>query len=298
MTLRILKAGLDSRIVDRGRPSSRGLGVPIGGAADSWSLALGNALAGNSPDGPALEICMLGPTVEALHDTGVVVAGAPFELLRDHETLRPGKSFTLRAGEILRIGGTPRGARAYLCVPGGFQSPVILGSRSALDPIRDGQHLECRSSMLIGRWLDDETWATIPDGITTLRFLPGAQSDWFDVNAFERSEYTVTPASNRMGLRLDGAPLARPQREMVSEPVCPGTVQVTNDGHCILLGVDGQTIGGYPKIAQVITADLDVMGQLRPGARVRFEPVTFDEADAARRTRRDALRQWRARLKI
>src|SRR5205814_1496389 len=96
--------------------------------------------------------------------------------------------------------------------------------------------------------------------------------------------FTVAPASNRMGLRLQSKPLAIPAREMISEAVCPGTVQVTRDGQCIVLGVDAQTIGGYPKIAQVIQADLDALGQLRPGQAIKFEKITLEEA--AERDRR------------
>src|SRR5262249_61631977 len=108
----------------------------------------------------------------------------------------------------------------------------------------------------------------------------------------------VTPASNRMGLRLRGAPLSLPQRELVSEPVCPGTVQVTRDGQCIILGVDGQTFGGYPKIAQVISADLDLLGQLRPGDRVRMQRVTLGEAEEGYRQRQAVLRGGVMRLRV
>src|SRR5207247_8459313 len=111
-----------------------------------------------------------------------------------------------------------------------------------------------------------------------LRVLDGPQATWFDPATFYPQEFTITPASNRMGLRLHGEPLRLPEQELLSEAVCPGTVQVTRDGQCIVLGVDGQTIGGYPKIAQVIHADLDKLGQLRPGERIRFRLVHLAEA--------------------
>jgi len=109
-----------------------------------------------------------------------------------------------------------------------------------------------------------------------LRVISGAQADWFDAAEFFNQSFSVTLASNRMGLRLSGKPLTRPQREMISEPVASGTVQVLNDGQCVILGVDGQTIGGYPKIAHVISADLDLLGQLRPGQEVRFKLVDLN----------------------
>jgi antagonist of KipI len=124
-----------------------------------------------------------------------------------------------------------------------------------------------------------------------LRVLPGAQADWFDLPAFLSQDYRISPASSRMGIRLQGVPLRRRAGEMVSEAVAPGAVQVTNEGQCIILGVDGQTIGGYPKVAHVIRADLDRVGQLRPGEMVRFELVSPDDAERLDRQVAEALRK-------
>ena len=130
----------------------------------------------------------------------------------------------------------------------------------------------------------------------TLRALPGPQADWFDLPAFFGPPFTVTPASNRMGLRLAGEPLQRKPGELVSEPVAPGAVQVTHDGLPVVLGVDGQTIGGYPKVAHVIAADMDRLGQLRPGQEVRFELVSVENATAVYRGRQTQLKEWLVRL--
>lgn len=100
-----------------------------------------------------------------------------------------------------------------------------------------------------------------------------------------------------MGLRLQGKPLKVPGREMLSEPVCPGAIQVTHDGQCIVLGVDGQTIGGYPKVAQVVSADLDALAQLRPGERVEFLQASLDEAEQLYHQKRELLREWVTRLR-
>src|SRR5207302_2854522 len=115
---------------------------------------------------------------------------------------------------------------------------------------------------------------------------------------FYEQSFIVTPTSNRMGLRLKGKALTMSKREMTSEAVCPGSVQVTNDGQCIILGVDGQTIGGYPKIAQVIQADLDTLGQLRPGQRIRFVPTTLAQAKAKWQRRQEELHEWMTRLVV
>jgi 5-oxoprolinase (ATP-hydrolysing) subunit C len=314
MSLRVLTPGAYSLLVDCGRPRTRGLGVPVGGPADAASLALGNALVGSPPFAPALEITLAGPTLMAEADVGACVFGAPFQLHRDGDPIPPGHTFTLYAGQTLRIGGTPAGCRAYLCVPGGFHVPKVLDSCTRFEPVHAGEVLDCSTSRLAGRslgWGRSGTLSDLPDpegnhseeseenasGPILLRCLPGPQADWFG-NAFFKQSYRVTPASNRMGARLDGPPLALPNWELVSEPVAPGAVQITNDGKPIVLGVDGQTIGGYPKVAHVISADVDALGQLRSGDEVRFRQVTEEEAEAAAALRRDRLQKWLRRIEL
>jgi antagonist of KipI len=288
--LKVLAPGLCTLVVDHGRPRARSLGVPVGGAADRASLDLGNALVGNPPDAAALEVTLAGPTLEAGGELACVVFGAPFELAGDRRPLAPGKTFTLSPGERLHIRGTPERARAYLCVRGGFQTAAALGSRSGLRPLAAGDDLPCTPGRIPARFfrhpspLDAE-----PD---VLRVTDGRQAGWFPAGQFYGQAFTVRTSSDRMGLRLRGGPLPWPGRELVSEPVCPGAAQVTPDGQCIVLGVDGQTIGGYPKAAQVIRADLDKLGQLRPGDGVRFRRVGLEEAEALARERRDGLRAW------
>jgi antagonist of KipI len=304
MSLTVLDPGPYSLLVDLGRPSSRSLGVPVGGAADRAALALGNALVGNPPDAVALELTLAGPTLRAEHPTAGVVFGAPFT-----GSMPAGTTFQLQPGDVLKVGGTPEGVRGYLCVAGGFHAPTVLGSRSALEPIRAGDVFDCLPSIATpGRslpfvaahplLLQGRPLAERADYILTLRALDGPQADWFPDGRFFGQTYTVTPASNRMGLRLTGEPLTRKPGELVSEPVAPGAVQVTNDGLPVVLGADGQTIGGYPKVAHVIRADLDRLAQLRPGTAVRFQRVTPDEAEAAARERAEWLREWRTRLEV
>ncbi len=294
MSFTVLHPGMATRLVDAGRPGSRSLGVPVGGAADRWSLALGNGLVGNAPETLGLEISLKGPTLRADGDVGAVVFGAPFVVHSNHRYLEVGQTFVLRAGEELMIGGTPAGVRAYLCVRGGFEAPSVLGSRSGLEPIRAGEVLACRVSATPIRRLAE---GMVPQA-EIIDVLPGLQASWFEWAEFLDQAWTVTPASNRMGLRLQGQALTMPAREMASEPVCPGSIQATRDGQCIVLGVDGQTIGGYPKIAQVIQADVDRLGQLRPGAKVRFRMTTQAEAEAKFHQRLRQLREWDARLRL
>jgi antagonist of KipI len=335
MSLALLDSGLLCLLVDRGRPRWRSLGVPVGGAADRTALALGNALVGNPPDAVALEVTLAGPTLEARHPTAGVVFGAPFQITANRRPVAAGTTFTLEPGDVLRVGGTPEGVRGYLCVAGGFESPEILGSRSGLEPLTAGAELACLPSRCEPRGLGFASLPSplageggdrgspgeaggsgplTPDPSprgplgrqpsggepgegSVVRVLDGPQRDWFPDDRFFTQLYEVTPASNRMGLRLAGEPLARRPGELVSEAVAPGAVQVTNDGRPVVLGVDGQTIGGYPKVAHVIRADLDLLAQLRPGQKVRFARVTPDEAAAAAAGRAAELRRWLARLR-
>jgi biotin-dependent carboxylase-like uncharacterized protein len=292
--LKVVTPGLQTLVVDLGRPGHRHLGVPAGGAADRFSFAIGNALVGNPPDAAALEISLAGPTLEADNNLACVVSGAPFSLTSERQELQAGKTFTLQAGERLQIAGTLTKMRGYFCVHGGLQNPPVLESRSGLAPVTAGMEFKCTAGVALTRFLHASfSWNDKPN---LLRIIDGLQADWFDIDSFLRQEYHVSPTSNRMGLRLQGKPFSFPSRELLSEPVSPGAVQVTRDGQCIILGVDGQTIGGYPKIAQVISADVDKLGQLRPGEPVRFAKISLQEAESIYHLKQTELDEWVTRL--
>jgi 5-oxoprolinase (ATP-hydrolysing) subunit C len=295
VSLEVLSPGVFSLLVDGGRRSARGLGLPVGGAADRAAFRLANALLGNPLEALALELTLVGPTLVAKQPTACVVAGAPFEIRVDSEAQLPGFVFHLRAGQRLQIGGTPTGLRGYLAVGGGFQRPTVLGSAGAWAPVGEGEKLECRESMAARQGFVEPPWA-MPGEVCELRVLTGPQRSWFPDDAFFQETFTVSSASNRMGLRLTGKPLVKLSREMTSEPVAPGAVQVANDGLPIVLGADGQTIGGYPKPAHVIRADLDLIGRLRPGQRLRFVEVTLADAEAAYTQQEAEMARWHQRL--
>lgn len=300
--LTVIDAGTDTRLVDFGRPGLRSLGVGVGGAADRWALTLGNALVGNPPDAPALELCLRGPTLSVHRPILYVVCGAPFTLRSGQYQLWPNFCHLVNTDERLHIGGTPEGLRAYLCVAGGFAVRRILGSASGFEPIQ-------RGIMLYGQGWSGVTDQRRPhlglsaamlehiqpaDTPVTLRVLPGDHASAFvgGLAALLHSEYTVTAASDRMGLRLTGPVLRHGLAELLSEPVVPGTVQVTHDGQPVILGVDAQTIGGYPRLAHVVTADWDRLAQVRPGQRVRFAAVDQPQARHLLRERASRLADY------
>lgn len=303
MSLTISRAGPFTLLVDRGRLRSRSLGVPVGGAADQAAWALANSLVGNPADAVALEFTLSGPEIVA--DVPIVCGlfGAAFRgEINGTRTVHSGCRFRLAAGDRLRIGGTPTGMRGYLAVAGGIEAPRVLGSASSLSPLEAETKLAVRSADATG--IVSLPFSHFPepspvDRPTTLRAVDGPQCPLFEPEHFFHTVYEVTPASDRMGIRLSGKPLARPDGELISEPVAPGAVQITNDGLPVILGVDGQTIGGYPKVAHVVRADLDKLAQLRPGERVQFQRLSWEEAEEAQCRHRDELAEWclRARLR-
>jgi biotin-dependent carboxylase-like uncharacterized protein len=306
----VLSAGLFTTVQDFGRTGLRAFGVPAGGAADRWSLALGNALVGNADDAPALEITLLGPTLRAEADLSAVVTGAPFEVTVSggsglpSRRVWPGTSFAVRAGQAIRIGGTAAGARGYLCVAGGGVAVARRFDRFGDErPLSPGDRVGLVDATLAAAALRTGLRTSAgPGGFewdrepATLRVLDGAHLPLFDPSAFLEQEYRVGPQCDRMGLRLRGTPLVRGAFEPVSEPLTPGTVQVANDGQCLLLGPAAQTVGGYPRVAHVISADLDRIGRLRPGDPVRFRRVTPAEARSALVGKLAELAVWRRRM--
>ena len=313
--IEVTEPGLQTTVQDRGRPGHARLGVSAAGAADAISSALANRLAGNDEGAAVIEMTLLGGTFRFEVETRVALAGADLQAEIDGVPFRPCRSRLLPAGAILRCRAARSGARAYLAVAGGIDLPPFLGSRSTHLPSRlgglEGRALRQGDRLPIGPAeagaRDDlsrggaRTSLSLEPALLeaiafrpALRVTPGAQSDRFDAGArslFETSEFTVSATSDRMGIRFDGPALAPPgEGRMPSEGMPLGAIQVPPGGAPILLFVDHQTTGGYPVIASVIAADLWRAGQLRPGARVRFEPIAGDAARALYREQQAWLR--------
>lgn len=289
------RPGLASRIVDGGRPGHRGLGVPIGGAADQEAWSLGNALLGNPPDAPALELLAQGPVLEATELHLAVVWGGGFGLSVRGRPWPLARSFTVAPGDSVAISGSSAATCGYLCVRHGFTVPEVLGSRSGLTPIVAESTLQAKPSQGLVALADVPVWEGL---YVPLRVLPGSHADSAAWEGLLGTRFTVSPASNRMGVRLAGPALPTTPQERVSAPVCPGTIQLPADGLPIVLGRDAQTIGGYPRLAHVVAADLDRLARFRSGDTVRFMAVDAGEAQELARARARWLRRWVTRLRL
>nr|WP_303652686.1 allophanate hydrolase [Paludisphaera mucosa] len=291
MGLLAVDPGFFTTVQDLGRPGAREFGVPLGGACDRESLAVANALAGNSADCAALELTLRGGLFEARCDLGIALAGAAMAATIVGEDGRRSiavpSSAWLREGGRIELGRAGRGARTYLATPGGFQTDSWLGSRSAERPVRAGDVLPAGPSRLAARRPADVGAA---EAVAELRVLPGP--DWAlldDPDAWMHASFRIGVQSNRMGMRLEGGPVAVvPTPERLSAAVTPGAIQAAG-GRLIVLGVACGTMGGYPHVAQVVSADLDRLGRLRPGDAVGFRAVSLADARRLDREAREAL---------
>lgn len=301
--------GFGTAIQDAGRLGYRGFGVPLSGALDPMAMAGANVLVGNALDAPVLEIRLAGPTLDLTAGPAARLALVGEGRLERQDAegarhpLEANASFTLRAGERLRIGAV-RGT-AYLAVAGGFGVTRALGSfstyaRAGLGGIhgRDlqaGDEIACAA--VDPAQEERRQSAPPPLGEGPIRVMPGPQDDHFTPEAFAtltQATYTLSPASDRMGLRLEGARLAHSGKgaDILSDGVVPGAIQVPANGAPIILLADAQTLGGYAKIATVIRADLPRLAHLRPGESLRFAIVDRAGAEAARRVRAEAFERW------
>jgi biotin-dependent carboxylase-like uncharacterized protein len=288
MALQVIDPGLWTTIQDGGRLGHRARGVPDGGAFDRDALALANALAANELDAAALDFTLRGGSYRATIDLGLALAGARFPARieardRPDRVLAPPSSFTLHAGERLVLGAMATGARAYLAVSGGgWLVPEVLGSRSSETPLAPGDDLPARTGRLpVRRILHADTGSSD----VMLRIVAGPDADRVVEGTSVGGKgpcFRVSPRSDRMGVRLEGPrlDLSDTRSDRLSAPVWPGAVQVAG-GQLILLGVACGTLGGYPHVAQVISADLPRLAQLRPGSMVGFETVSMEQARQA-----------------
>jgi biotin-dependent carboxylase-like uncharacterized protein len=313
-------------IQDLGRTGYYRDGVGRAGAMDTLALSIGNALLGNDPNAAGVEIPIFPFRLRFDADLDFSVVGADCNATLDGLTLPPDWAMRARAGQMLSLGVPLSGCRAYLCVTGGIDVPVVLGSRSTQLRESFGGH--------VGRMLQKGDVLRAIGGETDLpagglgampastalplgepskivvRVLPAAEYEAFLPEARERfwqTNWTVTPQSNRAGYRLSGPELQLESKlELRSHGVVPGVIQVPPGGQPIIQLADAATMGGYPKFGTVIEADLWRLAQARPGDLIRFQQTDYaaavaaldalqrhvDETRAMADRQRNAARRW------
>jgi antagonist of KipI len=284
MEVTVKRGGMLTTVQDLGRCGHRAAGVPLSGAMDPLALRVANLLVGNAESAAALEFTLLGPELEFSAETIVAVGGGDFGALPLWQPV------TVPAGGRLAFGAARTGCRGYLAIAGGFDVAPVLGSRSTYlraalgghegralhegDVLRAPELTRC----VIGRWHIDERILPAYSAAPVVRVVRGAQAEEFGAALFGAA-FSVSPKSDRMGVRLAGPAIPRTgSTELVSATVVPGTVQIPPDGQPIILMADAQTIGGYPQAAHVIGVDLPLVAQLRPGDTMRFQEVTLATA--------------------
>jgi biotin-dependent carboxylase-like uncharacterized protein len=281
MSLLVIEPGVSTTVQDAGRPGYRGWGVPPGGAFDRSSADLANALLDNDPAAAVLELTLVGGSYVADAPLALALAGAAMEakVLREvgaDRGLSVPQSFPMQPGERLVLGPAARGLRTYLAVRGGWRTSVVLGSRSSETRLEAGDRLPCEPGRTPVRRLS----APAPEPRDEpIRVIPGPDFRAFGVDVPDLgAPYRVLPESDRVGLRLEGPAWAvAADACRVSAPVAAGAIQAAG-GRPLILGVACGTMGGYPHVLHVISADLDRVAQARPGDWLRFALVTLDEA--------------------
>jgi antagonist of KipI len=333
MTLTVLKPGALSQLQDLGRYGYQRFGVVAGGAMDEWAHRVANALVGNDENEATVEITLTGPTLRFDAPARVAIGGADLSPRVDGaggtHMLPHGRPVDIAAGSQLRFGARLAGARAYLAVAGGFDVPLLMGSRSTFvrggygglegRALRAGDVLQVRRPVVPAPPapvpIDENTASTraaltmtVPPSavivpaplfaaVQAIRIVAGRHWDAFTTQARRlllQSEFRIGAQSDRMGYRLDGPVLDRVRPvELISEAVTFGTIQVPPDGKPIVLMADRQTAGGYPKIASVASVDLGVLAQMAAPETLRFSLVTLAEAQRLYQAREREYSQLR-----
>lgn len=305
--IEVQTSGMLNSVQDLGRAGYLDVGVSTGGAMDTLALRLGNALLGNEPGAAAIEVALFPFRLCFHRPAEFAVTGADCAATLDGIAMPPCWSRSAAVGQVLALSPPRRGARAYVCVRGGLDVPMALGSRSTdqkngfggLDGrgLMRGDRLPVlgahpRNAPGLGAWLAELDYLPGTEPATPLRVVPAAQAHALApemTNLFYGTDWSLTPDANRMGFRFRGPALQLMEpMELFSHGIVPGTIQLPRSGQPLIQLADANTCGGYPKLATVIEADLWRLAQARVGGKVRFVQVT---RDAGIETLREQFRQ-------
>ncbi len=290
----VRKPGLLTTVQDLGRFDYRIYGVSTSGAMDHYALRMSNILVGNPQEEAVLEITLIGPKLEFKRPLTLALTGGNLSPMLNGKPLKMWKVIEVEAGDCLTFGASKSGCRSYLSVSGGFDLPLVMGSKSTFvrgeyggfngRALVKGDQLVVRSNQtqpFKGRLINP---AHIPEyqSEVSIRYIKGPHQAAFtqsSMSAFEKSIYKVTNDSDRMGYRLEGAQLVhREKADIISDFITAGTIQVPGTGQPIIHMRDCGVSGGYTKIGVVISFDLMKLAQLKPGDRIRFEEISITQA--------------------
>lgn len=319
MTIEIKHPGLLTTIQDIGRFGYQKYGVIVSGAMDSLSLRIANLLVGNDEHEATLEITLYGTTIKFNQDHLIAITGGNLQPTVDNEPVFMWRPTLVKKGSILKFNGAKAGCRAYVSIAGGFLIPKQLGSKSTYlkanlggfkgRALQKGDTIKCGNKSDIALALIEQMpetkhyfpWSVIYHAwfsfqkTETIRILKGSEYERFDKASKQRlvkTSYTISPQADRMGYQLKGEKLSLTEPfELLSEAVTYGTVQVPSDGMPIILMADRQTTGGYPKIAQVISADLPKLAQMQPHQKIIFKIVSQEKAERELLIQEEKLKQ-------
>lgn len=289
--VRVLTPGLLTTVQDEGRRGYQRFGVPVAGVFDTYAAAVANWLVGNAASAAVLEATFLGPTLQTQVPLQAAITGGTVQATLDGEPVPLWQSFAWQPEQELAVGSVAQGARVYLAVSGGWQVPLVMGSRSTYvraalggqqgRQLTSGDELPVQPAVdFRQRRLPRAFWPPLSQ-TKTLRFVPGPQTDHFPADAvqlLQENVYEVDPASDRMGIRLRGAEIAPLQPDIISDAIAYGSIQIPRSGQPIVMGPDRQTTGGYPKIGTVVSVDMCQLAQARPGDTVRWQAVSVEAA--------------------
>lgn len=291
-SLTVLDPGFFTTVQDNGRFGSRKFGVPVGGSMDSFARRSANWLVGNDSEAPVLEMTIRGGTYKFHDEAFIGLAGGEVDITMNGRKQKQYETLAVSSGEEVQIGRVKTGCRVYMAIAGNWELDKIMGSFSTCVQAGFGG-LEGRKvskgDCISWAYSHNITKKTIPENLLPyfghsyqIRIIEGPEWDWLNKDeqeAFLNLDFKVQPESNRMGIRLkSSASLALKKENMVSSPVLPGMIQLPPGGDPIILMNDAQSVGGYPRVAKVVDADLWRLGQVWPPAKIRFKLITRKEA--------------------
>ena len=310
--IRVIQPGFQSTVQDLGRFGYSHLGISASGAADPVSMRIGNTLVGNDQNAASVEMTLTGGEFYFESSAVISITGSDFSPAVDGVQISLWRSHFVDAGSTLKLSHSRSGARCYLCVRGGFETEKILGSYSThlLTGIGGVNGRALKKGDILNYYpagkkdylpvkVKDEILKNI-FSIKNIFVTKAPQTDYFSEDTaklFSFSPYLVTEEANRMGLRLSGPKLERKEkRDMITEGISLGAIQVSNGGDPIISFVEHQTTGGYPVIANVISADIYKIGQMRPRDEINFSFIEIEEAYKKRKLLESLISQNSFRL--